>query len=95
MSNELIITIAILGGTGKEGKGLAFRWAKAGYKILIGSRELQKATATADELKALLSSDFPIEGADNLSAAEQADIVVLTVPYAAHRQTLENVKGVL
>ncbi len=99
MTNELLISIAILGGTGKEGKGLAFRWAKAGYKITIGSRDVQKALAAADDLKALLATAHtpyaPVNGTDNLSAAEQADIVVLTVPYIAHRATLESVKGAL
>ncbi|MGC1378923.1 MAG: NADPH-dependent F420 reductase [Anaerolineales bacterium] len=101
MSNRLLITIAILGGTGKEGKGLAFRWARAGYKIIIGSRAPEKAVAAAEELKALLAADsapetfFSIQGADNLSAAQQADIVALTVPYAAHRETLELIKEAL
>jgi NADPH-dependent F420 reductase len=95
MPDELLIRIAIIGGTGKEGKGLAFRWAKAGYKIIIGSRDAQKASATAEELKTLLSADAPIEGADRFSAAQQADIVVLTVPYAAHRETLETIKDAL
>src|ERR1700751_2637997 len=99
MSNRLLISIAIIGGTGKEGKGLAFRWAKAGYKIIIGSRDPQKAIAAADALKTTLVTDpaldFPIAGTDNFSAAQQADIVVLTVPYAAHRETLEHVKGAL
>ena len=108
MSNRLLITIAILGGTGKEGKGLAFRWARAGYKIIIGSRAPEKAVAAAEELKALLAADtsthpseaapetfFSIKGTDNLSAAQQADIVALTVPYAAHRETLEAVKDAL
>src|SRR5262245_30989865 len=106
MPNRLLITIAILGGTGKEGRGLAFRWAKAGYKIIIGSRDPEKAVAAADGLKTILSraalpadatleTFFSIQGADNLSAAQQADIVVLTVPYAAHRETLETVKDAL
>jgi NADPH-dependent F420 reductase len=108
MPNRLLITIAILGGTGKEGRGLAFRWAKAGYKIIIGSRDPEKAIAAADELKKILSNDslalpadtsfeefFSIQGADNLSAAQQADMVVLTIPYAAHRETLESVKDAL
>lgn len=97
--SELLISIAILGGTGKEGKGLAFRWAKAGYKIILGSRDPQKALAAANDLKELLSAEhtpfFPIDGTDNLSAAGQADMVVLAVPYTAHRETLENVKGAL
>jgi NADPH-dependent F420 reductase len=89
--NNLIMTIGILGGTGKEGKGLAYRWAKAGYRILIGSRTPEKARATAIELLDLLGSKAFIEGATNLKAAQAADIVILTVPYAAHRPTLEGV----
>ncbi len=99
MPDQLLITIAILGGSGKEGKGLAYRWAKAGYKVIIGSRDPQKAQTAASDLKILLSADsaldFSLEGNDNLSAAQQADIVVLTVPYAAHRATLESVRDAL
>jgi len=99
MPNQpILLTIAILGGTGKEGKGLAYRWAKAGYRILIGSRTPEKALATAQELETLLargSTPAHIEGLSNLEAANKADIAVLTVPYAAHRETLESVKSAL
>jgi 8-hydroxy-5-deazaflavin:NADPH oxidoreductase len=93
--SDLLMTIAVLGGTGKEGQGLAFRWAKAGYRLLIGSRTTEKAQAAAKELSALLDEGASIEGLDNLAAAKKADIVVLTVPYAAHRETLEAVKEAL
>jgi len=86
------VGIAILGGTGKEGKGLAYRWAKAGYRILIGSRSEEKARLTAVELAEKLSRADSITGMTNLAAARNGDIVVLTVPYAAHRNTLESVK---
>ena len=92
MSNSEIMTIAILGGTGKEGKGLAYRWARAGYRILIGSRTPPKATTAAEEINMTLGGSAHIEGLDNPRAAREADIVVLTVPYAAHRNTLESVK---
>jgi NADPH-dependent F420 reductase len=88
-------TIAVLGGTGKEGKGLALRWAKAGYRILIGSRAPEKAKATSLEILESLGGKAFVEGTTNLEAAQMADIVVLTVPYAAHRITLENVKDSL
>jgi NADPH-dependent F420 reductase len=88
-------TIAVLGGTGREGKGLAFRWAKAGYRILIGSRSPEKAKAAALELLDLLGGNAFVEGTTNLSAAQAADIVVLTVPYTAHRPTLQVVKEAL
>ena len=87
-----ILSIAVLGGTGKEGKGLAYRWAKAGYRILIGSRAPEKAEAAAAELLKLVGENAEIVGMSNLEAARQAEIVVLTVPYIAHRDTLEMVK---
>jgi 8-hydroxy-5-deazaflavin:NADPH oxidoreductase len=91
----LLLTIAVLGGTGKEGKGLAYRWAKAGYRVLIGSRSSEKAVTAASEIMELLEGSSSVVGTTNLEAAEQADIVVVTVPYAGHRDTLESVKDVL
>lgn len=93
--SDLLMTLAVLGGTGKEGKGLAFRWAKAGYKVLIGSRNPEKAQAAAAEVSEILEGKACIQGLDNLSAAQQADIAVLTVPYAAHRDTLLGLKDAL
>jgi 8-hydroxy-5-deazaflavin:NADPH oxidoreductase len=84
--------IAVLGGTGREGKGLALRWARAGYYILIGSRSEEKARTTANELLHLLEGKAFIVGKTNYSAAQDADIVVLTVPYNGHRSLLEEVK---
>lgn len=95
MTESLLLTIAVLGGTGKEGKGLAYRWAKAGYRLLIGSRSSEKAVKTASEIMELLEGSSSVVGTTNLEAAEQADIVVLTVPYSAHRDTLEGVKNAL
>ncbi len=91
----LLLTIAVLGGTGKEGKGLAYRWAKAGYRVLIGSRSSERAVTAASEIMELLEGSSSVVGTTNLEAAEQADIVVLTVPYSAHRDTLESVKAAL
>ncbi len=91
----LLMTIAVLGGTGKEGKGLGYRWAKAGYKILIGSRSAEKAVTAASEIMELLEGSSSVVGLSNHEAAQLADVVVLTVPYAAHRDTLESVKDVL
>ena len=92
MADSILITIAVLGGTGKEGKGLAYRWAKAGYKVLIGSRTPPKAINAAEELTMMLGGQSSILGLANPEAAAQADIIVLTVPYSAHRSTLESVK---
>ena len=96
MDNKpLILTIAVLGGTGKEGKGLAYRWAKAGYRVLIGSRSSERAVTAASEILELLEAAGSVVGMDNPEAASQADIVVLTVPYSAHRATLESIKEAL
>lgn len=95
MTVKDIRTIGILGGTGKEGKGLAYRWAKSGHQIIIGSRSVEKARNTAQELSAILSADCSIIGESNLQAAQHASIVALTVPYSAHRETLLSVKEVL
>ncbi len=92
---SLMVTIAVLGGTGKEGKGLAYRWAKAGYRVMIGSRSSERAVTTASEIMELTEMSTSVVGMSNLEAAQQANIVVITVPYAAHRETLESVKDVL
>ncbi len=80
--------IAIIGGTGKEGKGLATGWIKAGFQVIIGSRMLEKAQAAVKEVKDLAGKDIELNGMINPEAAQKADIVVITVPYAAHRDTL-------
>jgi NADPH-dependent F420 reductase len=86
--------IAILGGTGNEGPGLAMRWANAGYKVIIGSRQAEKAETTAAELNEKLGIDT-IEGYENADAAQKAEICVLTVVQSAHQPALEGLKEVL
>lgn len=82
--------IGIVGGTGREGRGLAVRWAKAGHDVFIGSRQAEKGQAKAAEF----SEEFGVEvkGADNLAACEHGDIIVVTVPYSAHKATFESIK---
>ena len=92
---NLLLSIAVLGGTGKEGKGLAYRWARAGYHVRIGSRSAEKAIAAANEIREMLGDGVSVEGMTNLEAARDANIAVLTVPYSAHRDTLESVKDEL
>ena len=92
---SLMVTIAVLGGTGKEGKGLAYRWANAGYRVLIGSRSSERAVTAASEIIELLEGSGSVVGTSNQEAAQVANIVVLTVPYSAHRETLESVKDLL
>jgi NADPH-dependent F420 reductase len=84
-------TIAVLGGTGKEGSGLALRWADAGHRVVIGSRTRERANETAAQINARTSAERAT-GADNLAAAQAGDIVVLTVPYAAQLATLKEVE---
>jgi hypothetical protein len=83
----------ITGGTGKQGSGLALRWARAGVQVLLGSRDAAKAVARAAELSA--KAGAPIEGRSQLDAASAADVVVLSVPYAAHAQTIDELRPVL
>lgn len=90
--NTPIASIAIVGGTGKEGKGLAYRWTKAGYRVIIGSRQLEKAQAAAADVRQRGGETARVEGMANLDAAASADLVVVTVPFAAHRDTFELIK---
>ncbi len=84
-------TIAILGGTGDLGTGLAIRWSRAGHRIVIGSRRLEKAQAAVDHL-ATISPETPAVPMENPGAAAAGDIVVLTVPAEHQVSTLETVR---
>ena len=86
-------TIAVLGGAGHEGSGLAARWAKAGYRVIIGSRTETRAQEAAVELSA--KSGGQVEGMANKDAAAAGDIVVLAVPYSAQVSLAEEVKAAL
>jgi 8-hydroxy-5-deazaflavin:NADPH oxidoreductase len=86
--------IAVLGGTGAEGSGLAFRMAKAGEHILIGSREAGRAEETARLLRERVGGSTLIEGMDNSSAAGGCDVAVLTVPFSGVVALLKQLKGV-
>ena len=87
-----IKSIAILGGTGDLGGGLARQWSRAGYQILIGSRTEETGKSAADDLLAEFP-DLNVTGHENLAAATAADLVVLTVPFAHQISTLESVKS--
>jgi len=86
--------IAIVGGTGPEGSGLAYRWAKAGLDIVIGSRDAARAKEVAATLRARAGAGAKIDGADNAAAVAQAEIVVLTVPFAGVVALLKQLKAV-
>jgi NADPH-dependent F420 reductase len=89
-----LVTVAVLGGTGKEGSGLAMRWALHGYRVIIGSRDAERARTRAAEMNQQIGGDYLI-GMGNTDAAREADLVVLSVPYSAHRETLLSVKDEL
>ncbi len=84
--------IGILGGTGPEGSGLAYRWARAGEQILIGSRDAKRAAETASQLRARIGSAAQIEGVDNAGIVAQCEIVVLTVPFSGQATLLKQLK---
>jgi len=92
-------TIAILGGTGALGTGLARRWTQAGYKVIIGSRTEEKAQAALVDLAEVMTergaSASAVQAMENLAASESADIVVLTVPFSHQLSTLDYVKSAL
>jgi NADPH-dependent F420 reductase len=97
--NEEIKTIAILGGTGDLGTGLARRWVEAGYTVIIGSRTEEKALAAAEDLKTVMAErgveNIAVQAMENLAAATTADLVVVTVPFSHQASTLELVKDAL
>jgi NADPH-dependent F420 reductase len=86
--------IAILGGTGQEGGGLGLRWAKAGHRVILGSRNAERAALAADEMNRTLGQGN-VSGARNKEAAAEGDIVVLTVPHSAQCSTVEEVREAL
>ena len=83
--------IALVGGTGPEGRGLATRFAIAGHDVRIGSRNAERGEQIASELASSLSRDN-ISGGDNASMVTDADLVVVVVPYEAHRPALESLR---
>jgi NADPH-dependent F420 reductase len=86
--------IPIIGGTGSHGSGLAFRWARAGAKVVIGSRSAERAEEAADRLRQAVP-DAEVEGLSNEEAAQRGPIVFLTVPFRAQSENLNNLRGVL
>ena len=84
-------TVAILGGTGNLGRGMAVRLAKAGHRVVIGSRDADRAAASATEV-AQLTGSTEVTGADNGDAADGADVVLVAVPFANQAKTLTGVK---
>ncbi len=80
------LVVGVLGGTGPQGKGLAYRLAKVGQKVIIGSRAADRAQAAAGEL------GHGVEGADNAETARRSDVVIVAVPWEGHGKTLESLR---
>ena len=99
MTTESLPVLAILGGTGDLGTGLARRWAQAGYQVIIGSRTQEKAEAAVADLREVMAergiAEVSVVAMENLAAAQAADIVTLTVPFSHQASTLELVKPAL
>ncbi|MEU6320720.1 NADPH-dependent F420 reductase [Streptomyces sp. NPDC047009] len=80
------LVVGVLGGTGDQGRGLAYRLARAGQKVIIGSRVAERAGTAAAEL------GFGIEGAENAECARRSDVVIVAVPWEGHAKTLESLR---
>ena len=87
--------IAIVGGTGKEGLGLALRWARAGETVIIGSRDAKRAQDAADKIKQLVGISANVSGNTNTAVCAAADLIVLTVPFEGHAEILNQLKSVI
>ncbi len=85
--------VAIVGGTGPEGRGLALRWARAGEHVIIGSRDPQRAREIAAKIAAEAGPAARVEGRENSAAVSAARIVVLTVPFSGHAELLKKLKS--
>ena len=99
MTTENLPVLAIIGGTGDLGTGLARRWAQAGYEVIIGSRTLEKAEAAVADLREVMAergvSEVTVQAMSNADAAAAAEIVTLTVPFSHQVSTLESVRDAL
>ncbi|MEU1948829.1 NADPH-dependent F420 reductase [Streptomyces sp. NPDC020125] len=83
------LTVGVLGGTGDQGRGLAYRLARAGQKVIIGSRAAERAQTAARELG---GAELGIEGADNAECSRRSDIVIVAVPWDGHAKTLDSLR---
>ena len=84
--------IAVLGGTGPEGFGLALRWARSGETVIVGSRNAERARAAAAKIQAAVGKDAKVSGEENNSACATADLLVLTIPFEGHAALLKQIK---
>ncbi|HEY2514596.1 MAG TPA: NADPH-dependent F420 reductase [Polyangiaceae bacterium] len=86
--------IGLIGGTGKEGRGLGIRWAKAGHQVAIGSRDAERAQERAREIMEIVPGSV-VRGGENGWAVTESELVLLSVPYAGHESTLKEHQAAL
>ena len=84
--------IAVLGGTGAEGFGLALRWVRAGETVIIGSRDAKRAEEAAAKISSTVGASANVSGAENSAAVAATDLIVLTVPFEGHASLLKQIK---
>jgi NADPH-dependent F420 reductase len=84
--------IAVIGGTGPAGMGLALRWARAGENVIIGSRDAERAQETADKIRKRAGADARVSGMENSAACAASDLLVLTVPFEGQAGLLKQLK---
>ncbi|MGI8311107.1 NADPH-dependent F420 reductase [Saccharopolyspora hattusasensis] len=87
------MTVGVLGGTGAQGRGLAIRWAKAGLKVVIGSRNAERAQQAAAEIVEIAGGD--VSGQGNAGCAAASDIVLAAVPWEGHADLLKSLQAEL
>jgi NADPH-dependent F420 reductase len=86
------LTVGILGGTGEQGRGLAYRLARVGQRIIIGSRSAERATAAAAEIAAMPAVTGMVTGLGNVEAAGASDLVIIAVPWDGHAEAVATVR---
>jgi len=89
----MLSTVAIVGGTGPEGRGLALRWARAGLRVIIGSRDESRARTTAQDIRNRLGPDAVVEGMENSAAVRATDVVALAVPFEGQAAILKQLRN--
>jgi 8-hydroxy-5-deazaflavin:NADPH oxidoreductase len=92
MNTHMTRAIAVIGGTGPEGSGLALRWARAGETVIIGSRDAARAQQTAETIRKRVGADTQVSGMENSAACAASDLLVLTVPFEAQAALLKQLK---
>src|ERR1017187_10988554 len=95
MNDRLKRAIAVIGGTGPAGTGLALRWTRAGETVIIGSRDSARAEQTAEAIRKRVGANAQVSGAENLAACAACDLLVLTVPFEGQAALLKQLEAAI